>query len=125
MSRDSTPRRLSDYERAVIRRLLERPFAGVEEARLQAEHALARDMQDEQGDNYGTIELLTCPRAADAFSTLIIEASSNDSDGTPVTAILHARRGVLRVLEFLKEDGTPLRAKPAPETFVVTDTYSA
>lgn len=107
-------RELNEYECAVIVRLLTVNGLPVKEYSDQLLHCRVRGTGDP--DHYGSIYFdpersLTMPKP------MMVDALSKDRDGIPVLVILHAQARVVAELEFVKADGTPLIARPHPETF--------
>ncbi len=107
-------RKLTAEERQFLDRLLELPFPGRDELRLQANAATAREIA-EDGDNYGSLKLraIATPRAA-VVQRVPVMALANDVDEVPIEFLLHVVDGVLDELEILKLDGSPIVNRPKP-----------
>jgi hypothetical protein len=90
------------YERDLLRRLCAFPHEGYDIYAKQVDCLLVREIDEEH-----QLELLVddkAPRVMPPFSSrwFIGEARYIDADGSPVSFMLHARDGQLRLLEILK-----------------------
>jgi hypothetical protein len=82
-------RPLSDYEKAVVERLLEVAFPGREELKLQVSHAAACLIRG-TGDNYGSINIQTSSdRIAAVKDRVPVIGMTKDEGGGHVEILLH------------------------------------
>ena len=101
-------RELTAVEREILDLLLRDPFPGRDQLREQLDSARVRRI-DEYDDNYGSVEFVVDhARPAPVTAYMVAEAGTEDEDGVPVEVLLHVRDGVLRELEVVKADGSPL-----------------
>lgn len=102
-------RSLTEVERRILNKLLERPFVGSEEVKKQVLSSVAQPTGD--SDNYGSIYLKTSSNvSAPVTSRVPVEGMTRDSDGVAVDVILHVVDGFINELEIVKADGSKLRA---------------
>jgi hypothetical protein len=113
-------RELNEYEFAVLLRLLEAVRLPASSVWDQLRQCRVREISAYR-DNYGSIEFDPDHSMCVPFEEVVIEAISRDRDGIPVEAILHARAHIVKELEFVKADGSPLIERPHPHTFAVSE----
>lgn len=109
MAEDYRP--LTDYERAVTRRLLR----AVERGRTQLVSSLSHcgvRIVDEYQDSYGSIEFRVSPRVVLDTPLPISEGEAVDRDGVPILFILFTKGDELFELEIVKADGSEIISKP-------------
>lgn len=110
-------RRVNDYERSVLDKMLSYPFSGKESIQQQLESAVVRTL--ETGDNYGSIEFRIQKDAKDVNvdQRVPIELEAYDKDGVPIAALLHVIDGKVDELEIYKADGSPILKSPEATEF--------
>ncbi|GEM_PF-1692631 len=115
-------RTLTEHERAVINRLLDKDFPGKKTIRKQVESALVRTIP-EYKDNYGSLEFsVKLEEKANVTNRIPISGRVNDSDGVPIEIFLHVINGKIDELEIVKADNSPLRQPiDASKITVTTD----
>ena len=102
-------------ERAVLDRLLDEPFPGRDEISEQLEGCSVQTIDEE-----GSVRLM--PRKhikAEVLQSVPTEAEAEDLDGMTIHALLHVKEGVANLLEFYKDDGSPIVQLPDPEKWRV------
>ena len=118
-------RPMTQYEQAVLDRMLELPFEGRDELRRQSKHALVREIAD-AGDHAGSIEFkVEGDSRAFVRWSVPVEGRGRDSDGAEVDFLLHLKAGIIDTLEVVKADGSNITRMPSAETLdVALLTYS-
>jgi hypothetical protein len=110
-----TDRALNDVERAVVGRLLEASFAGVNE--LRAQLAVARVIHEAAEPGDPSIEFAvpkSLPKAL-VVRRIPVEASFRDLDGVVGHVLLHVLDGYADELEVYKEDSSDVLGPVRPE----------
>jgi hypothetical protein len=105
-------RALTRVEHAIIERLLEEPFPGRDELRAQITGSRVKPIK-EYDDNYGSLEfeIRAGPKAA-VVERVPVDAVALDVDGVPIEFLLHVVDGLVRELEVVKADGSPIVRRP-------------
>jgi hypothetical protein len=112
-------RSLTNQERNILEKLLEKRFPGSEEIYDQIRHASAASTGD--SDNYGSIFLHTSSRSkANTVLNVPVEGIVRDTDGGEIVLLLHLRNGFVNELEILKSDGTEMIGTINPDEIEVT-----
>jgi hypothetical protein len=98
-------RPLTGDERAIIERLLEIPFPGRDEIRVQLDHCLVR-LWEECVRHCGSLDFQvdceTLVPESGPFDTIIpVEARVTDEDDIPIDVIMFTKDGRLSSLEFV------------------------
>jgi hypothetical protein len=105
-------RPLSDYEKAVLERLVEVDFSGREELKEQLTHAEA-NLITGTNDNYGSINIRTSSdRRADVKDRVPVIGVTKDEGGGHVEILLHVIDGKINELEFVRMDGQQMIGLP-------------
>jgi hypothetical protein len=105
-------RPLSEYERAVIGRLLEADFVGRGEIEDEVSHAEASLIAGTD-DNYGSINIRTSSeRKAVVVNRVPVMGITKDEAGGHIEILLHVIEGKVDKLEFIRMDGTPMIGLP-------------
>jgi hypothetical protein len=111
MTQESS-RQLSDFEKAVIHRLLEADFQGRGEVQEQISHATASLIEGTR-DNYGSINIYTSSdRKANVKDRVPVMGMTKDEAGGPIEILLHVVNGIVNELEFVRMDGQPMVGLP-------------
>lgn len=112
----TTPyRNMNDYEQAIIDRLLEIPFRGSDELKLQLDSCKVREFEKDK-DGCGSLELKTKSEIkAEVKNRIPVEASFKSRD-YPVEVLLHVIDGFVNELEFVYFNKVK---KPNPKDLVV------
>ena len=99
-------RRLSEWERATLAKLLSADFPGRPELAVQA-----ADVTGASLDSEGSLALSPAAGspAAEVVRRIPVEAEFEDEDGMTVHVLLHVLDGFLSELEIFREDSGPLR----------------
>jgi hypothetical protein len=104
---------LSLNQKALLDRLLSKPFPGSEELKKQVADCEAKPTGDD--DNYGSVYLTTrSKQPAKVALRVPVEGLVDDSDDSSVDVLLHVVDGFINELEIVKLDGTPLKAELDP-----------
>ena len=103
-------RPLSQTERDILGRLLERDFPGREEIRRQLEQCLVRIIDEEGSLEFKVESKVSAPVAR----RVPVEAEMRDEDGIPVRLLLHVVDNVVAELDVYKADGSPLIKELTP-----------
>jgi hypothetical protein len=104
-------RQLSDYENAVLARLLDIEFPGHLELQEQVLHSVVRPM--ETNDNYGSIIFNTTSQTIAAVKDRVpVIGMTKDESGGHVEILLHVVNGKIAELEFVRMDGQPMNGLP-------------
>jgi hypothetical protein len=118
-------RPISPQESSIIDLLLEGPFLGRDEIRLQLAHARVTPIE-EHGDNYGSLEFEVQPGPKALVRERVpVDARALDEDGVPIDYLLHVVDGVVKELEVVKADGSPIRRYPKASDLTVSVRRSA
>jgi len=106
----SHPRKLSDYEKKLLERLLSNDFAGRDPVAAQIEDALVRQL-----DAHGCLdfEVSAGPPAFTRFR-VPVEGEFEDEDGITIHVLLHIVNHRVKTLEIYKEDLSEVRRMPDP-----------
>src|SRR3954447_4713763 len=105
---DQSFRKFTDYERAVLDRVLELDFKGKEEIKDQLSQATA-SLIEGTDDNYGSIKIKTLSsKKADVMERVPVIGVTRDEGGGPVEILLHTADGIVVSLEFVRMDGAPM-----------------
>lgn len=113
-----TKRPLTQNEKAIIEKLLSKPFPGRDELREQLEGCLAQLTGDQ--DNYGSIYLFPVNKVRANVKTRVpVDGLIDDSDEGGIDILLHVIDGYLNELEVVKFDGTSLKEKIDPKKIKV------
>lgn len=103
----STFRELTTQERELLYRLLEEPFPGQAEIKLQLTHAQVRQI-----DPDGSLEFrVSSGPNATVTDRVPVVAEYDDDDGVPVQILLHVVDGKISELDIWKGDGSPIRER--------------
>lgn len=103
-------RRLSDYEKRLLKRLLSNHFAGRDAIAEQIEHAFVRQL-----DGHGCLEFEVDPvPPAFAQFRVPVEGEFEDEDGITIHVLLHIVNHRVQSLEIFKEDGSDVQRLPEP-----------
>jgi hypothetical protein len=109
---DQSFRKFTDYERAVLDRILELDFRGKEEIKDQFSQATA-SLIEGTDDNYGSIKIKTLSnKKADVMKRVPVMGVTRDEGGGPVEILLHTADGIVVSLEFVRMDGAPMVGLP-------------
>lgn len=109
-------RQPTEAERAILLRLLSTEFSGRPELLRQAEDLLVRTIDDD-----GCLALRTAVTTPAQLRLRVpVEASFIDRDGTEGHVLLHVVGGLLRELEFFKDDGSPVIERPTASALEIT-----
>jgi hypothetical protein len=113
-------RGLKTNEKAILERLLQDSFRGRDEIRAQVAQSRVREIA-EYKDNYGSLEfeVMGGPKAAVA-ERVPVDGMALDADGVPIEFLLHVVDGVLRELEIVKADGSPIVRRPQAADLTVS-----
>jgi hypothetical protein len=103
-------------EQRLIQRLLDVDFVGKGEVGLQLTGARVRQI-DEDGSlefepNIAAVPALVAKRVP-------VEAEGRDEDGIGVHFLLHVVEGSVKELEIYKNDGSPVRRIPDPDSLTL------
>lgn len=103
------PRALAADERKLMDRLLNEPFGGRDELRIQL--ADVRVVAHGRGDTRTLVFSLPPPNTprAHADSRIPVDAVMTDDDGTDIEILLHVVDGYARELEIYRVDGAPIK----------------
>ena len=105
-------RELTNEERAVLKRLLEKPFPGREQITRQLDTASVREVTDYK-DQYGSLEFKVETKVKAPTSQRVpVEAMGMDQDDVPIEYLLHVVDGTLAELEIVKADGSRIQRMP-------------
>jgi hypothetical protein len=105
-------RPLTEFERAVISKLLEADFEGKSIVEDQLTDATASTIAN-TNDNYGSIKIFTtCKTKASVKDRVPVIANTQDESGAPVDILLHVVNGAVNELEFVRIDGQPMQGLP-------------
>lgn len=106
----TNPRRLSDYEKQLVDRLLSNDFAGRDAVVAQIEHTLVRQL-----DNHGCLEFEVSggPPAFTRFR-VPVEGEFEDADGVTIHVLLHIVNHRVKTLEIYKENLSDVQQLPDP-----------
>jgi len=108
--RGSTFRPMTDYERQLILRLLEKDFPGRDALVEQVENSLVRSI-----DPDGSLEFqINSQVVADVKWSIPTEGRVPDSDGMVINMLLHVIDGKITELEIYKDDSSPVIKRPDP-----------
>ena len=101
-------RHLLPLERAALRRLVAVNFHGSAEVWRQLQECAVREI-----DENGSLEIAVPPKSPRALvsSRVPAEGEYQDSDCVTVHVLLHVVEGVVKELEFYKEDGTTVHER--------------
>lgn len=115
-------RKLTEEEKKIIEKLLERDFPGREEIRKQVFSALVRTIS-EYNDNFGSLEFkVASGNEAKVTSRIPVSGVVNDIDGIPVEVYLHVIDGKIDELEIVKVDNSDLKGQLDPSQMkIITD----
>ncbi len=106
-------RRPSEYEARLFRKMLGVDFPGNSGYRLQAEHAVVREMDEEEQLEFQIRDQIPAVGIHEKQGALV-EAFYRDSDGLEASFILHSHNGYLYQLEKLKLSLSPIVMKQPP-----------
>jgi hypothetical protein len=102
-------RKLTEFERGVLDRMLENDFPGRDELRAQIESA---DVSEFEGDDSGSLRFqVTGPRVVSPHQVLV-EARAYDRDGVPIDYLIHVVDGFIFSLEVVKADMSSIIQTP-------------
>lgn len=109
-------RNMNNYEQAVIDRLLEIPFKGSHELKLQLDSCKVREFEKDK-DSCDSLELKTQSKIkAKVKNRIPVEARFKSQD-YPVDVLLHVIDGFVNELEFVYYNKVK---KPNPKDLVVS-----
>ena len=113
-------RKLKPAESAIIESLLREPFPGRDELRAQIACAQVKPVESYR-DNYGSLEfeVAAAPKAP-VRVRVPVDAVALDADGVPIEFLLHVVDGVVKELEVVKADGSPIVKRPEASHLTVT-----
>lgn len=103
-------RQLTDNERRLVNRLLEKDFPGRDAISEQVNEALVKQI-DENGSLEFDVGI--APKAVSKFR-IPTEGEIEDIDGVIVHVLLHVVDGRVSELEIFKEDNSPVKKMPDP-----------
>jgi len=109
-------RKLSDYESALISRLLSEPFVGRDEIRAQISECLVMPYPD----GTGFIFLVPSHPMVPTKERIPVEGEGMDIDGQRIHYCLHVVDGKVDELEIVKESNSPVFRPPDPREIQVT-----
>jgi hypothetical protein len=113
-------RPLTESERAIFDRLLEKSFPGRNELVQQLQDLLVKRVDEE-----GSLSLkVSSSVLAPVQGRIAVDARYVDSDTPPDSAVhvhilLHVVNGRMVELEFYKDDGSSIKKRPHPNDLVV------
>lgn len=110
-----THRRLTDWERRVLLRLLEPEFPGRDALRDQLDDIVVSPIDDNRSLDMacgGTV-------IADVEKRIPTEGEASDLDGTTIHFLLHVVSGRLNRLEIFKDDSSRVARCPEPDDIQV------
>ena len=105
-------RDLAANEQALLNRLLTPTFSGKDQLRVQLKHCRVRTIDDNGSLEF---EVNTDTRIPDAKYGVLTEGEFRDFDQGAAHVLLHVRDGLVRILEFYKEDSSNVLNMPQPE----------
>ena len=115
---DDDWRDLTEYEWAILNRLLERDFPGRNELRIQLTGCKVIRIC---GD--GTIKFkIESGNAASVTSRVPVEAVASDADGIPIYYLLHVVNGFVAELEIYNAATFDIKRTPHPDELRVMNT---
>jgi uncharacterized protein DUF6984 len=99
----------------MLERLLSEAFPGRGEISQQVENCSVQTIDEE-----GSVRLMPRNRIkANVLQSIPTEAEAEDQDGVTVHALLHVKEGVAHLVEFYKDDGSPIIKLPDATTWRV------
>jgi hypothetical protein len=102
---------LTEYELAVLQRLLETDFSGRDVIAEQVKHLIVRQI-----DLSGTLEFHHHDASESiAESHIPAAGEADDMDGVKILFLLHVAQGKAKKLEIYREDHSPPKRLPPPE----------
>jgi hypothetical protein len=102
-------------EQQIFQRLLTADFPGKETVAKQLEAVRVRTIDEE-----GSLALKPHDhQEACVEKTIPVEANGVDEDGIQVHFLLYVTKGVVNELEIYKDDGSPIKRMPLPESLEV------
>jgi hypothetical protein len=114
-SMDSSFRPLTDYELALLNKLLEPDFPGRDELRTQMGSLKARERFED-----GTLQLQCGPEPRVPVRARVpSEGECVDVDGVMIHVLLHVENGVMNELEVFKDDGSTICRRPSPDALAL------
>ncbi len=111
---ESAPRRPTDYERRIIRRLIAALVPDSIELQAQLEALVVRPIDED-----GSLKFEGSPIPLKARWRVPVEGDALDSDGVTIHFLLHVVGGFATELEVYKDDGSRVLSQPNPETMTV------
>jgi len=104
---------LTDGERAILHKMLSRPFRGSAVLFTQAEKARVRWVVA-NGSPALLFNVSPGATRVDVPERTPVDAElrANDVDGTPICVVLHVVDGLLHEIEMYREDGAPVQHIP-------------
>jgi hypothetical protein len=115
---DDDWRDLTEYERAILDRLLEREFAGRSELRAQLTGCKVMRIC-----GLGTLKFkIESGNAASVTSRVPVEAIASDADGNPIYYLLHVVNGFVAELEIYTATTLDMKRVPHPDELRIMNT---